>query len=174
MNEIERAIKHFTSLQKRYTTQHNGEQCALVKTAISALRAQEKEPCVDCSGIVYRQTASGKIIPADQRCGGKIVPPCYQPDGDGCAYQIYGDNNDEPIDLCKECPLCYADKERHKKPENKPLTCRDCEYAAYEWSKSNKNTDTCHCKKWKRGMKQTDFCSYAERKPERSEGNEIC
>lgn len=54
--------------------------------------------------------------------------------------------------------------------ENEPLTCRDCEYAAYEWSESNKNTDTCHCKKWKRGMKQTDFCSYAERKPERSEG----
>ena len=50
------------------------------------------------------------------------MPPCYQPDGDGCAYQIYGDNNDEPIDRCKECPLCYADKERHKKPENMPLT----------------------------------------------------
>lgn len=84
--------------------------------------APENLPCSDCSGIVYRQTVSGKIIPVDQRCGEKIMPPCYQPDGDGCAYQIYGDNNDEPIDRCKDCPLCYADKVRHTAPENKPLT----------------------------------------------------
>lgn len=36
-------------------------------------------------------------------------PPCYQPDGDGCAYQCY-DGQDEPIDKCKECPLCCSDK----------------------------------------------------------------
>ena len=84
--------------------------------------APENKGCADCSGIVYRQTSSGKIIPADQRCGAKITPPCYQPDGDGCAYQIYGDNNDEPIDRCKACPLCYSDKVRHTAPENKALT----------------------------------------------------
>lgn len=77
-----------------------------------------------CSGIMYRQTDSGKIIPVDQRCGVKITPPCYVPDGDGCAYQIYGDNNDEPIARCKSCPLCQSDKIRHKqKPaHNDPLT----------------------------------------------------
>ena len=92
--------------------------------AVTALRraAPENKGCADCSGIVYRQTSSGKIIPADQRCGAKITPPCYQPDGDGCAYQIYGDNNDEPIDRCKACPLCYSDKVRHIAPENKALT----------------------------------------------------
>lgn len=37
MNSIERAIKHFTALQKRYTTQHNGTQCELVAMALSAL-----------------------------------------------------------------------------------------------------------------------------------------
>lgn len=84
--------------------------------------APENKICTDCSGIMYRQTGSGKIIPVDQRCGVKITPPCYQPDGDGCAYQIYGDNNDEPIDRCKACPLCYSDKVRHTAPENKPLT----------------------------------------------------
>lgn len=27
------------------------------------------------------------------------TPPCYQPDGDGCAYQCY-DGQDEPIEKC--------------------------------------------------------------------------
>ena len=49
-------------------------------------------------------------------------PTCYQPDGDGCAYQCY-DGDDEPIDKCKECPLCYSDKQRHHTPPNEPLTC---------------------------------------------------
>ena len=47
--------------------------------------------------------------------------PCYQPDGDGCAYQCY-DGQDEPIEKCKECPLCYSDKQRHHTPQNEPLT----------------------------------------------------
>ena len=51
------------------------------------------------------------------------TPPCYQPDGDGCAYQCY-DGDDEPIDKCKECPLCYSDKQRHHAPPNEPLTCK--------------------------------------------------
>ena len=45
------------------------------------------------------------------------TPPCYQPDGDECAYQCY-DGDDEPIDKCKECPLCYSDKQRHITPQN--------------------------------------------------------
>ena len=45
------------------------------------------------------------------------APPCYQPDGDGCVYQCY-DGDDEPIDKCKECPLCYSDKQRHHTPPN--------------------------------------------------------
>ena len=49
------------------------------------------------------------------------APPCYQPDGDGCAYQCY-DGDDEPIDKCKECPLCYSDKQRHHAPPNEPLS----------------------------------------------------
>ena len=47
MTEIEKAIKHFESLQKRYTTLHNGTQCALVETALEALREKaerEKDP----------------------------------------------------------------------------------------------------------------------------------
>ena len=104
------------------------DDAAKLRQYISARRsAPENEPCTNCSGIVYRQTSSGKIIPADQRCGAKITPPCYQPDGDGCAYQIYGDNNDEPIDRCKFCPLCYSDKVRHSSLKSKALTCEGCE-----------------------------------------------
>ena len=55
-------------------------------------------------------------------------PPCYQPDGDGCAYQCY-DGDDEPIDKCKECPLCYSDKQRHY---NKPLTQADLDSMDYD------------------------------------------
>lgn len=50
MNEIYKAIEHFEHLQKRYTTQHNGKHCELVKTALAALREQvERENgCVWC------------------------------------------------------------------------------------------------------------------------------
>lgn len=92
----------------------------------NALRAQQaaEAECAKCSGIMYRQTDSGKIIPISQRCGVKNTPPCYVPDGDGCAYQIYGDNDDEPIDRCKSCPLCQSDKIRHQTAlkKNEPLT----------------------------------------------------
>jgi Lar family restriction alleviation protein len=44
------------------------------------------------------------------------------------------------------------------------VLCRDCVNAQYEWSESNKNDRTCHCKKWHDGRLQTDFCSYGKRK----------
>lgn len=47
----------------------------------------------------------------------EFIPPCYKPDGDGCAYQIYGSDDDEPIERCKACPLCYSDKTRHNAPK---------------------------------------------------------
>ena len=95
--------------------------------AIAALRAQRaaEKGCEQCSGIVYRQSCSGKIVPLEQRCGSKIMPPCYRADGDGCAYQIYGEDNDEPIDCCKRCPLCYSDKIRRPQAQNDPLTLEE-------------------------------------------------
>lgn len=50
MNEIYKAIEHFERLQKRYTTQHNGKHCELVKTALAALRekAERENGCVLC------------------------------------------------------------------------------------------------------------------------------
>ena len=51
MNEIERAIKHFEGLQKRYTTQHNGKHCDLVATALDVLReqAERSKGCEYCN-----------------------------------------------------------------------------------------------------------------------------
>ena len=37
MNDINKTIKHFESLQKRYTTQHNGQMCERVDDALEAL-----------------------------------------------------------------------------------------------------------------------------------------
>lgn len=37
MNDINKTIKHFESLQKRYTTQHNGKMCERVADALEAL-----------------------------------------------------------------------------------------------------------------------------------------
>lgn len=38
MNDLKKTIKHFESLQKRYTTQHNGKMCDRVADALEALR----------------------------------------------------------------------------------------------------------------------------------------
>ena len=47
---IDKAIKHYKSLQKRYTTQHNGIHCEYVALAIQALQEQQKRQsgCVCC------------------------------------------------------------------------------------------------------------------------------
>lgn len=37
MNDINKTIKHFKSLQKRYTSQHNGQMCERVDDALEAL-----------------------------------------------------------------------------------------------------------------------------------------
>ena len=66
LSQEEAAIKHFESLQKRYTTTHNGKHCELVRTALVALR-EKKDRIAGCyfcnkehgyysstNGIVYR------------------------------------------------------------------------------------------------------------------------
>lgn len=42
MNDLEKTIKHFESLQKRYTTEHNGRMCERVADALDALRLYER------------------------------------------------------------------------------------------------------------------------------------
>jgi len=37
MNTLEKSIKHFEGLQKRYTTQHNGKMCQFVACALKAM-----------------------------------------------------------------------------------------------------------------------------------------
>lgn len=55
----------------------------------------------------------------------KRAPKCYEEDiGGGCRYQV-PDGDDEPLDKCKRCPLCYVDKQRHHAPPNDPLTLEE-------------------------------------------------
>lgn len=37
MTILEKSIKHFEGLQKRYTTQHNGEMCEMVDCALKTM-----------------------------------------------------------------------------------------------------------------------------------------
>lgn len=46
MNDINKTIKHFESLQKRYTTQHNGQMCERVADALEALNFFKREDIV--------------------------------------------------------------------------------------------------------------------------------
>lgn len=43
MNDINKTIKHFESLQKRYTTQHNEKMCERVADALEALYRVKKQ-----------------------------------------------------------------------------------------------------------------------------------
>lgn len=52
MSKIQEAIEHFKSLQKRYTTQHNGKQCEFVASALEAMndQAEREKGCEYCNG----------------------------------------------------------------------------------------------------------------------------
>lgn len=41
---------------------------AVEELALTAIRTQQEPDCSDCSGITYRQTKSGKVIPASEKC----------------------------------------------------------------------------------------------------------
>ena len=78
--------------------------------------------CADCGTLALVKTVNPEVSASVTLARPTLTlpnetPPCYQPDGDGCAYQCY-DGDDEPIDKCKECPLCYSDKQRHHAPPN--------------------------------------------------------
>lgn len=69
---IEEAVRVLIAIE-RYPTSIKGKDCAL-EMAISALQAQQdaEKKCDECAGILYRQTNSGKIIPCDNICAGKL------------------------------------------------------------------------------------------------------
>lgn len=87
------------------------------------------------------------------------APPCYQPDGDGCVYQCY-DGDDEPIDKCKECPLCYSDKQRHHTPPNEWVSVEERlpEYNPGTGAKSYWVAKKDNAGNWQ--MKIAQYCDY--------------
>lgn len=76
MNEIYKAIEHFEHLQKRYTTQHNGKHCELVKTALTALReqAEREKGCFWCLDVSLNDVRINEVrvnINYCPMCGGR-------------------------------------------------------------------------------------------------------
>lgn len=90
--------------------------CLTLPYVCSCLSCRAEGPC--------SATDVGAVKLWNRRCESLNAPPCYRQDDDGCAYQVY-DSTDEPIDKCKECPLCYSDKQRHQSPTNTPLTMEE-------------------------------------------------
>lgn len=69
----EEALKHFKSLQKRYTTEHNGVMCEKVEVAIEALEKQiPKKPYKDNENGVYEKeyclACHRSLFPNDHHC----------------------------------------------------------------------------------------------------------
>lgn len=66
----EEALKHFKSLQKRYTTQHNGVMCEKVKIAIEAIeKAIAKKPVeYHLGGVAPFMFGTGKCPSCDEGC----------------------------------------------------------------------------------------------------------
>jgi hypothetical protein len=53
MNDINKTIKHFESLQKRYATQHNGQMCERVSDALEALHCFKNEELEFTRKFIY-------------------------------------------------------------------------------------------------------------------------
>lgn len=66
-----------------------------------------------------------EILAENRELKEKRTPKCYSEDADGGCRYLVPDGDDEPIDRCKRCPLCYADKQRHQKPPTTPLTLEE-------------------------------------------------
>lgn len=88
MSSYEEAIKHFKSLQKRYTTQHNGKQCGLVARALDSLESSAKRDrgCECCNGF-YPDDPGAKIY---------LWSVQYYEIGDGTPHYINA----------RFCPMC--------------------------------------------------------------------
>lgn len=66
----EEVLKHFNSLQKRYTTQHNGVMCEKVKVAIEAIeKSIAKKPVeYNLCGVAPFMFGTGKCPSWDKVC----------------------------------------------------------------------------------------------------------
>jgi len=93
LTAIAAAEKHFESLQRRYTTTHNGKHCELVHTALACLRecAERREGCEYClqgEDLAYGQDSvqrtgriylDGNLLTADLYTDSMAVAVCFCP-----------------------------------------------------------------------------------------------
>ena len=85
MGMIEKAIKHFEALQKRYTKQHNGKMCEYVKIALDAMyKENELVRCKNCKHLKYGYQCYYPLGMMLNNDGDAYV--LVDPDGDFCSY----------------------------------------------------------------------------------------
>lgn len=83
MNDINKTIKHFESLQKRYTTQHNGQMCERVADALEALyRFKSQEDYFEkMFGSYPKHSCNSGLCYGDGK-------PCYGEDLDYLYHEV--------------------------------------------------------------------------------------
>ena len=107
---LKESIKHFKSLQKRYTTQHNGKQCEYVKTALLAMEKQEK-----LKPVPFKRTAH-------DFCNGRC-----EETGRFCEFLQQYNHEYQYVDY--KCPVCNK-----RVSDGNPNNCCHCGQAL-DWSK---------------------------------------
>lgn len=91
MKNLTETIKHFESLQKRYTTEHNGKMCDRVQDALDALS--------------YYKKTSAEWVPASVKikmpCLEGLKPDCFVMAGYKCTHCGH-----EALSISNYCPDC--------------------------------------------------------------------
>lgn len=70
-------IKHFKSLQKRYTTEHNGKMCEKVQLALEALEKQTPKKPIKCDREI-RYAEVWECPNCGFKWSGRVVDFCYR------------------------------------------------------------------------------------------------
>ena len=73
----EEAIKHFKSLQKRYTKEHNGRMCEKVNLAIEALEKQIPKKPIIRKTKDYFGYAECILCPNCEKVDFGLTQPCF-------------------------------------------------------------------------------------------------
>ena len=73
----EKAIKHFKSLQKRYTKEHNGRMCEKVNLALEALEKQVPKKPIIRKAEDYFGNVKHTLCPNCQETEFVVTQPCF-------------------------------------------------------------------------------------------------
>ena len=122
----EETIKHFESLQKRYTTQHNGKHCEYVKEALEALRKRTPQKPTHIHEVYpkhqWKRDKDGGIDTWAWEAGYHNGPTCERCGTSPCEHCEPDYDDEECVVDEYRCPNCEQKlyKYKHK------TYCDDC------------------------------------------------